>query len=184
MQELSMNILDIAQNAVRAGASLCSITLSESTAENLLRLSIKDNGCGMDAETLQKVCDPFFTSRSTRKVGLGLPFMQMAAEQTGGSMSIESVLGKGTEVKAVFTLGHIDLMPLGDMGASFAALAAGSPQMDFNLCYEKDGQRFQFGTGQAKEILGDVSLSEPAVILFLQEYVNEQMALVAAGGKA
>ena len=180
MQELSLNILDIAQNSVAARARLCEIELVENSENNRLGLVIRDNGCGMNEETLRQVTDPFFTSRSTRKVGLGLPFLKMAAEMTGGEMCLTSEVGKGTEVRASFVLNHIDLMPLGDMGASFASLCAGSPEMDFSLLYEKDGRRFQFGTAQAREILGDeVSLAEPAVALFIREYVNEQISAVA-----
>ncbi len=178
MQELSMNILDIAQNSVRAGAGLCRIELREDTAQNSLLLCIADNGCGMDEEMVKRVTDPFFTSRKTRKVGLGLPFLKMAAEMTGGGLSIHSKLGQGTEIQARFTLGHIDLMPLGDLGATMAALCAGSPEMEFQLLYQRDTHQFLFDTKQLREILGEVPFSQPAVTVFIAEYVNEQMELV------
>ncbi len=181
MQELSMNILDVAQNAVKAGATLCEIELREDSAQNTLRLVIRDNGCGMDEALLKTVTDPFVTSRSTRKVGLGLPFLKMAAEQTGGGVEIQSEVGKGTEVRALFTLNHIDLMPLGDIGATLASLCAGSPDMDFVFLYEVDGRPFTFNTREVREMLGDVSFSEAAVALFIKEYINEHAEAVKLG---
>ncbi len=181
MQELSMNILDVAQNAVKAGASLCEISLRERESEGLLRLCICDDGCGMDMATQQKVTDPFYTTRTTRKVGLGLPFLKMAAEQTGGRFCLSSTPGQGTCVAASFVLGHIDLMPLGDMGATLSALSAGSPHMDFSFLFEKeDGRRYFYCSKKLREILGDVSFEEPAVAGFITEYVNEHLAAFLA----
>ena len=113
MPEIAMNILDVAENSVRAGASLIRITVDISRELDRLNIVIEDNGCGMTAEQVAHVTDPFFTTRTTRKVGLGVPFFKMAAESTGGSFSIESVPGQGTVVTAVFGLSHIDRMPLG-----------------------------------------------------------------------
>ena len=116
MQELSMNLLDIAQNSVAAGSTLTQITIAIDTAAKRLTLTIADNGKGMDEETVRRVTDPFYTTRTTRKVGLGLPLFQEAARATGGELTIRSAVGKGTTVEAFFTLGHIDLAPLGDLG--------------------------------------------------------------------
>lgn len=113
MRELSLNILDIAQNSISAGASLITIEVSEDTREHLLSLTVSDNGCGMDEETLRNVCDPFFTTRTTRKVGMGIPLFRLAAEQTGGSFEITSEKGVGTSTKAVFHSDSIDFTPLG-----------------------------------------------------------------------
>ena len=112
MRELSLNILDIAQNSISAGASLITIDVSESREEHLLTLTVSDNGCGMDEEQLQNVCDPFFTTRTTRKVGMGIPLFRLAAEQTGGSFEITSKKGVGTSTKAVFHSDSIDFTPL------------------------------------------------------------------------
>ena len=117
-----MNVLDVAENSVAAGATLVAITLSIDTAAKRMTLTITDNGKGMPPEMAARVTDPFCTTRKTRKVGLGLPFLKMAAEMTGGALSIESTVGKGTCVTAWFTLGHIDLAPLGDMSATVAGL--------------------------------------------------------------
>ncbi len=176
-----MNILDLAQNSVKAGARFCEISLRECQDEHFLRLCICDDGCGMDEETLQKAMDPFYTTRTTRKVGLGLPFLKMAAEQTGGSFSISSTPGQGTCVSAVFIMGHIDLMPLGDMGATMAALSAGSPEMDFSFSYEKEcGERYFYCTQALRDILGEVSLAQPAVTVFIADYINEHLAAFLA----
>lgn len=111
MQELSLNVLDIAQNSVRAGASLIEITVDEQPAADTLTITVRDDGCGMTPEQVRRVTDPFFTTRTTRRVGLGVPFLKMGAEMTGGSLSIESEPGRGTAVTAVFGLTHIDRMP-------------------------------------------------------------------------
>ncbi len=176
MQELSMNILDVAQNSVKAGAHFCEISLRE--REGLLRLAICDDGCGMDEDTAKNAQDPFYTTRTTRKVGLGLPFLKMAAEQTGGQFRLASALGQGTCVSATFVLGHIDLMPLGDIGSTMATLSAGSPNMEFSFFYEKeDGSRYFYCSKALRDVLGeDVSFEEAAVFSFITDYINENLA--------
>lgn len=175
MQELSMTILDIAENSVRADASFVQISLMQNTGEKLQTLIIEDNGKGMSAEMVQTVCDPFTTTRTTRKVGLGLPFLKMAAEQTGGSLGIKSAPGAGTTVTAKFTLGHIDLMPLGDIGSSISALCQSHTETDFVFTFCKDNNVFTFDTREAKQLLDGVSLSEPSVAVFIKEHVNENV---------
>lgn len=185
-----MNILDVAQNGIKAGARLVRVTLCKCPAKDEMTLSIADDGCGMDEETRQKALDPFYTSRSTRKVGLGLPFLQMAAELAGGSFALESEPGVGTEVRASFRLSHIDLAPLGDMGQTIAQLAAASEDCDILFAARvEDGEEksfagreaaftgreagFTFDTREARELLGGVSLAEAAVMVFVTDYVNE-----------
>lgn len=176
-----MNILDVAENSVRAGASLVEIRLCEDTAQNLLMLSIADNGKGMSREMAQNVTDPFFTTRTTRKVGLGLPLLRMAAQMTGGGLDIQSQPGVGTTVTATFTPGHIDLMPLGDMAGTLSALASANPDIDFVFTCKKDEAQFVFDTRAMREILGDVPLSEPAVAVFMRDYAAEGIAAVQRG---
>ncbi len=178
MQELSMNILDIAQNSISAGATEVDISLRQSTARRLQTLEICDNGRGMDEEAVKNVTDPFFTSRTTRRVGLGVPFLKMAAEMADGAFAIESEPGKGTNVTATFALGHIDLMPLGDIGETMSILAAANPDIDFSFTCEKDGEVFAFTTQEIKKTLDGVSLSKPAVAVFLKEYIGEHVAEV------
>lgn len=173
MQELSLNILDIAQNSVKAKASLITITVNESLNADTLTITIADNGCGMSEETAQAAVDPFYTTRTTRKVGLGLPFIKMAAEMTGGSFSIESAVGAGTSVKAVFGLRHIDRMPLGDMCSTMLTLISGSPQIDFVYTHLSGGQDFTMDTRQFREILGDVPLNAPEVLTFVKDYISQ-----------
>ncbi len=173
MQELSLNILDIAQNSVKAKASLITVEVTERTSEDTLTITIADNGCGMSEETAQAAADPFYTTRTTRKVGLGLPFIKMAAEMTGGSFDIRSAVGVGTTVKAVFGLSHIDRMPLGDMCSTMLTLISGSPNIDFVYTHQRNSQSFAMDTRQFKEILGEVPLNAPEVLTFIKDYMTE-----------
>lgn len=171
-----MNILDVAQNGVSAGAHLLEVALCRDDGADRMRLSIKDDGSGMDEETQKRAADPFYTTRTTRSVGLGLPFLKMAAELAGGGFALDSAPGRGTEVKADFALSHIDLAPMGDIGQTIAMLAAADPDCEvrFTACRQNGGEEnFVFDTRDAKELLGDVSLGAPEVMLFIQEYVNE-----------
>lgn len=168
-----MNVLDVAENSVAAGATLITIALTIDTAQKLQTLSIGDNGKGMSPEMVQSVTDPFCTTRKTRKVGLGLPFLKQAAEMTGGAMHIESELGKGTTVTATFTLGHIDLMPLGDMAATVAGLIQCNPELDFVYTASADGEAFTADTREMRALLEGVPLSEPSVALWVREYLQE-----------
>ena len=176
MPELSLNILDVTQNSVTAGANLIKINISASTADDRLTISISDNGCGMTEEQVKNVTDPFFTSRTTRKVGLGIPFFKMAAELTGGGFRIESKVGEGTTTTAVFGLSSIDRMPLGDLPGTMTALIGPSPEIDFVLTMDFDGKGFVMDTRQFREILGGISLSEPEVLTYIRDYVKENMA--------
>lgn len=168
-----MNVLDVAENSVAAGAALTSITLAIDTQKKLQTLTIADNGKGMPPEMVAKVTDPFCTTRTTRKVGLGLPFLKMAAEMTGGTLHIESTVGKGTTVTATFALGHIDLMPLGDMAATVASLIQCNPDVDFVFTACADGESFTADTRELRAVLGDVSFAEPAVAIWVKEYLQE-----------
>ena len=177
-----MNILDIAQNSVSAGAGQIDIALRADTAGKTLALTIADDGCGMDAEMAANVTDPFCTTRTTRKVGLGVPFLKMAAEMTGGALAIDSAPGKGTVVRAMFGLFHIDLMPLGDIGATVSLLVQANPDIDFSFLYSRDGEAFSFTTQEAREMLSGVPLSEPAVAVFIKDYIKEHVTALAPDG--
>ena len=173
MKDLSLNVLDVAHNSISAGAGLIQITVREEN--DLLVISIKDNGCGIEPEMLKTVTDPFTTSRTTRKVGMGLPLFKLAAEQSGGELTIKSTVGVGTEVEASFLTSNIDCPPLGDMGST-TALLAGALKEGMELVYERirDGKSFVFDTREIKAVLGDISLSEPEVQEWIRGYVNEQ----------
>ena len=175
MQELSLNILDIAENSVKAGASLITVAVCYRPAADRLTVTITDDGCGMDAETVRKVTDSFYTTRTTRRVGMGLPLWKMAAEMTGGAMTVESAPGVGTTVTAVFGLSHIDRLPLGDLPQTMATLIGGSPEKDFRLEFDYDGARFAADTREYRAVLGEeISLAEPEVLAFITGQVAEE----------
>ena len=173
MQELSLNVLDVAQNSVSAGAKLIEISVCENTADALMIITIKDDGCGMDAETVKRVIDPFYTSRTTRKVGLGVPFFKQSAEQTGGSFTIDSIPGVGTTVRAQYHTDNIDCLPLGDICSTITMLVTLNTGIDFIFTSVKDENSFVFDTKEIKEILGDVPLNEPSVVTFIEEYLKD-----------
>ena len=173
MTELSLNVLDIAQNSVKAKATLIEISVTADTKRDSLVIEIKDNGCGMDAETLKRVTDPFYTTRTTRRVGLGIPFYKMAAEMTGGSFDIVSEVGKGTAVTARFVLSSIDRMPLGDMPGTMETLIVYNTDIDFVYNYKVDERSFSLSTNEMKGILGDVPLNAPEVVRYIREFLKE-----------
>lgn len=179
MKEISLNILDIAENSVKAKATLTKIEITEEG--ETLTVRITDDGCGMGEETLHRVTDPFYTTRTTRSVGLGIPLFKLAAEQTGGSFSIESLVddGKtqnhGTTVTAVFYKNHIDCTPLGDVVATVITLIQGHPETDFYFCHQKGDTAVTLDTRELREVLGrDVPLSEYEVIKWIEEFLTEQ----------
>ena len=173
MEELSLNILDIAQNSVRAEASQVGITVKELKAMDRMIITITDNGCGMTPEQVAHVEDPFFTTRTTRKVGLGVPFFKMAALMTGGDFSIRSQVGVGTEVEAQFGLSHIDRMPLGDMNSTIHTLVTMHEECDFLYTFRFNEKDFSLDTREFREVLGDISFTEPEVSLYIKDYLRE-----------
>ena len=178
MKELSLNILDIAENSVKAGASRTEILLEQTG--NILKLTIRDNGCGMTPEVLAGVTDPFYTTRTTRKVGLGLPLLKLAAEQTGGTMQVssrhESVFPQdhGTEVCATFDRSHIDCEPLGDVVSTVVTLIQGHPDRDFLFRHTTEAGSVEMDTAQIREVLGDVPLDSYEVLQWIEGYLREQ----------
>lgn len=170
MKELSLNILDVAKNSVKAGATRIIIRIDE--ADGWRTLSIIDNGCGMSPEFLAKVTDPFTTTRTTRPVGMGLPLLKLAAEQTGGDLSIESsvVPPTGTTVRARFRIDHLDCVPVGDYAGSVVTLIQGSPNVDFFFEYRRqDGKSVSLDTAELRQVLGpEVPLDLPDVLVWIQ----------------
>lgn len=173
MTEISLNVLDVSENSTRAGAQLVSISVTADRVRDILTIVIADNGCGMTAEQAAHVTDPFFTTRTTRKVGLGIPFFKYAAESTGGSFHIESEPGKGTTVTAVFGLSHIDRMPLGDMNATIHNLIVYHPDTDFVYTYTYNDASFTLDTRQMREILGGIPLNSPEISDYIMEFLRE-----------
>ena len=178
MDELSLYVLDIVMNSVRAGAKNIEILIDEEG--EWLTFSVKDDGCGMTEEQVKKLSDPFFTTRKTRKVGLGVPFLRMLAEMTGGFVEIksvhESVSGEhGTELLAKFGRHHIDFIPVGDLTGTVMTLIQGSPDIDFVYRHRGDGFDVNLDTRELKAVLGeDISLAEPEVLAWIKDYLNGQ----------
>lgn len=173
MQEISLNILDLVQNSIKAAATVIEISVNEDENQDELTVEIKDNGRGMTREQLKKVTDPFFTTRTTRKVGLGVPLFKMAAEMTGGSFKIDSTIGKGTSLIGVFGLSHIDRMPLGNINETIKTLIYCNPKLDFVYKRTKNSDSFTLDTRELKSVLGDVSLVEPDVVEWIDAFLNE-----------
>lgn len=151
MQDLSLHILDIAENAVRAGATTITVRLAGDDTPARMTLSIEDDGSGMDRETVVKACDPFFSTKDGKRTGLGLSLLAQAAEETGGSLRIVSEPGMGTAVTAVFDAAHPDMKPLGDIVETFGALMAGSPQVRFIFDCRLSGEQIYFDSKQISE---------------------------------
>ncbi len=181
MPELSLNVLDVSENSVKAGASLIEITVTADQTRDRLTIIISDNGCGMNEEQLSRVSDPFFTTRTTRRVGLGIPFFKYAAESTGGSLQIESAPGRGTTVTAVFGLSHIDRMPLGDMSATIHNLIVYHPDRDFCYTFTVNNSTFTLDTRQMRALLEDIPLNAPEISAYILDYLNENH-LETSGG--
>lgn len=173
MLELSLHILDIVENSLTAGASLVEIRLVEDRNRNLLEIDIRDDGRGIPPERVQKVLDPFYTTRTTRRVGLGLALFRDAARQCGGDFTVESKEGEGTLVRAWFEWDHIDRAPLGDMAGTLQGLIVGNADVDFHYLHEVDGQVFEMDTRNIRKQLGGVPLNHPEVIRFLNEAIRE-----------
>ena len=181
MRELSLNILDITENSVSAGASLIEIDVLESTGEKTLSVTICDNGRGMSEETLKNVKDPFYTTRTTRKVGMGIPLFKMAAEMTGGSLELQSELGKGTTISALFRTDSIDFTPLGDIDETILTLITMHEDIDFVYRFKIDENEFVLKTSELKAILGGVSFNDIDVRMWLKGYISEQTQIIRGG---
>jgi hypothetical protein len=172
MKELSLHSLDIAENSVQANAKTVSIEIEEDNRKNLLTIIITDDGKGMDADMLARVTDPFTTSRTTRKVGLGIPFLKAAAEACNGHFLITSTPGKGTRVEASFQLDHIDRMPMGAIQSTFLDLLVGFPDVHWKFKYRIDGEDFILDSAPIQETLDGVPYSDPSVLKYLKEEIN------------
>ena len=181
MTELSLHVLDVVENSIHAGATLIEITICAKVKNDVLMITITDNGCGMTNDVLEHVTDPFFTTRKTRKVGLGIPFFRYAALSCGGHFSITSHPGAGTKVEADFSLSHIDRLPLGDITGTMYTLITCNTQTDFVYIYKIDDRTFTLDTRQVKEILDGIPLNTPEVLAYLKEYLTENKKIVDNG---
>lgn len=173
MDELALNILDIAYNSIRAKATLIQIHIIDSLKDNVICIDIIDNGCGMSEEQVEKVIDPFYTTRTTRSVGLGVPLFKQNAELTGGFLKINSLINNGTSVETMFVKNHIDTPMMGNLIDTIATLIQANENIDYEFKYTSDSVCFEMNTKDMKDILGDVKINEPEVILWLKDYIKE-----------
>ena len=180
MRELSLHILDIVENGITAGADCIHINVIESHAEDLVKIIIRDNGRGIPAEKLERLQDPFVTSRTTRRVGLGLPLLAAAAERCGGKMEVTLGTAGGTEVVATFGYSHIDRAPVGDMASTLTTLMMGNPQIDFVYTHTINGEDFILDTRALKKELGVDSLEDPMVIHQMGQRIRTSLTALAS----
>ena len=181
MYELSLNIMDIAQNSIRANAGLVTVCVNVDEARGMLEIVIGDDGDGMSDEVRKAVTDPFFTTRTTRKVGLGLPYYEMVAKMCGGWFELSSAPGEGATVSAGFEIAHVDRAPLGDMGQTMALLAGANPDIDFVYTLTRGDGSFVFDTREIKELLDGVGIDSPEVVMYMQGYINENSEIIIGG---
>lgn len=173
MRELSLHILDLLQNSIEAGARHITLDINESTSENRLSIRVLDDGRGMHQDTVQRVLDPFFTTRKTREVGLGLALFKAAAERCNGRLVVHSSPGVGTEVTADMELDHIDRAPLGDIPGTILSVLLASETIELVYHHRVDERSFILDTTELRKILGKVPFSEPAVWRWLTSYLSE-----------
>jgi len=176
MEDLSLHILDIAENSISVGAKNIEIVIVEDISKDIMTLEINDDGKGMTPDVVKAVINPFYTTRTTRKVGLGLAFLDEAAKTANGRVEIQSSPAVGTKVKATFQISHIDRKPLGDMAATITMLVAGNPGINFTYRYEHDGQTFAFDTKEIKARLHGLDLNCPDTLMFIRDYITEHTA--------
>ena len=181
MKELSLNLLDIVEHSPRAGASLVTIRVIEEPEADRLTLYIEDDGSGMSPELLEAVQDPFTTTRTTRKVGLGIPFLKEGAEMTGGSLDLWSRVGEGTRVTATYGYSHIDRPPLGDLAETVVTLVQCHDRTDFFYTHRFGDQEFYLDTRELREVMEGVPLSEPAVLGWIREFIKENQEKIYGG---
>jgi len=181
MHDLSLHLLDIVQNSIKASARRISVTLEVLSSQNRLRLTVSDDGCGMSPELLRQVTDPFVTTRTTRKVGLGLPLLKEQCELTGGQLLLESQPGCGTTLAAELGLDSIDRLPLGDLGATWSAILVSNPSINYCLTLRAQNKEEVLDTAELRLMLEDVPLNDPNVLRWIREYVAEKQQMIFGG---
>jgi anti-sigma regulatory factor (Ser/Thr protein kinase) len=182
LEDLSLHILDIVENAIAAKAKKIGISIIEEPKRDQLVIEIKDDGIGMDEEVSQKATDPFFTTRSTRRVGLGLSLMDQAAREAGGRLQIESELGKGTKVTVSFQYDHIDRKPLGNVIETMTTLLLGNPELQISYIHQKDGKSYVLSSQMLKARFKNQSLTHPEVIQWLRKHLREGLNQIGVQG--
>lgn len=184
MRELSLHILDLIQNSIEAGALSITLEIIENTKnKDNLKITVQDNGRGMDKDTVQKIIDPFVTTRATRKVGMGLSLIDMSTKMCGGSLRIVSSPGVGTTVEAVYQHSHLDRPPLGKIAVTIKTILVANPQLDFHYRHCVNENEFSISSIEIKRILGDIPLSHPDVLNWLDEYLSQNLLNLYGGGQ-
>jgi signal transduction histidine kinase len=178
IEDLCFHIVDVVQNSVSAGADRVEIQIEVSRREDRIRLQVDDNGVGMDAKTVERVQDPFFTTKSGKKVGLGIPLMKETALHCDGDFEITSRVGEGTRIRAEYRFSHIDTPPLGGVAETVFQLIAATPEVNIVFAWITDDGRFDVSSHDIREQIGDMPLSHPAVLSFLREYLQENLRLL------
>lgn len=171
MNEIALHILDIVQNSFKALAKVVKITIDEQ--ENIMKITIEDDGIGMDDETVKKVLDPFYTSRTTRKVGMGLPLFKEISENTGGYLTIDSKKNQGTKVVSVIDKSSIDALPLGNICETILLLSINDDNIDIEFEHIVNEKKYVFKTKEMKSVLGDIPLTEPSVVNWIKDFLKE-----------
>ncbi len=181
MQDLSLHILDIVENSIDAGATKISIMVNEAIKKNLLEISIKDNGKGMDKETLKKILDPFYTTKTVRRVGLGLSLFAQSVSEADGKLKIKSQPNKGTIVKAQMNYNHIDRKPLGNICDTIMVLiGTKGNEIDFSYKHCKNDKCFSFDTGEMKKLLNGIPINNPQILTFLRKKIAAGLKEIGA----
>ena len=181
MQDLSLHLLDLVQNSVAAGANLIKIFIDEDRERDWLSIGIEDDGRGMDEEAIKRITDPFYTTRTTRKVGLGLPLFQATTQRCGGTLTIKSVVGEGTEIKAELRLGHIDRPPFGKLDDTMITLILCNPEIDFVYDHKTNYGRFRLDTREIRQTIGEIPMEHPEIIGWIQSYMQEGLNEINGG---
>lgn len=181
MKDLSLHILDLVQNSITARAARIAVNIRADRDKGILEISVEDNGIGMDRELLQRVTDPFATTRTTRRVGLGIPLMKASAERAAGVLMITSEKGKGTRIDAWFKIDNIDRPPIGDVAGTITDIIISEPSRELELVLENGSGTFRFDSSEIRKRLGEVPITEYAVTIWMKEYLNEGIKVIFGG---
>jgi hypothetical protein len=176
MEDLSYHILDIAENSIKADAGNIRIKITEDTEKDELKVVIKDDGRGIGKATLKRIRDPFYTTRTTRRVGMGISLLEQAANQARGRLNISSTPGKGTTISATFRHSHIDRQPIGELSSSLVTLIAGNPDVNIRYTHDINGKKFSFSTSDIKKQLDGMDINNPHVLGALKKLIHDNEA--------
>lgn len=173
MNDLSLHLLDIARNSVRAKATEILIRFEEAPSQDCIGFLIRDNGCGMTPEQVQQATDPFFTTRTTRRFGMGLPLLRQSAEQAGGALELHSEPKKGTETRVRFRISHLDCPPIGRLANAVALIICGHPGCRIHFEYRYEDRIFRLDADELREALDGIPLEDPRVVRWTEELIQE-----------